>query len=186
MDNTNGIIAKDGAVLLSVIYHVNDNAPYGAYNIGIQNIMMFYGTQENELYYVREKNERFINVQGSTALQTTTAKSNTATKITTTTDKTQTSTNTSTSANEAVSTTTAVNIKKSPRPGDINGDNSINLKDVVLIRRYIAGGWGVTIDEYYADVNGDGKLNLKDVVLLRRYIAGGWGVTLKTPDSKKT
>ena len=56
----------------------------------------------------------------------------------------------------------------------------------MLIRRYIAGGWGVTIDEYYADVNGDGKLNLKDVVLLRRYIAGGWGVTLKTPDSKKT
>ena len=60
--------------------------------------------------------------------------------------------------------------------GDLNGDGSINLKDVVLLRRYIAGGWGVTLDEKLADVNGDNSVNLKDVVLLRRYIAGGWGV----------
>lgn len=62
--------------------------------------------------------------------------------------------------------------------GDVNGDGSIDLKDVVLIRRYIAGGWNVTIDKTAADVNNDEAVNLKDVVMLRRYIAGGWGVTL--------
>ena len=58
--------------------------------------------------------------------------------------------------------------------GDLNGDGSVNLKDVVIMRRYIAGGWNVTIDETAADMNGDGEVNLKDVVLLRRQIAGGW------------
>ena len=62
--------------------------------------------------------------------------------------------------------------------GDLNGDETVNLKDVVLLRRYIAGGWSVTLDESVADVNGDETVNLKDVVLLRRYIAGGWNVEL--------
>ena len=30
-------------------------------------------------------------------------------------------------------------------PGDVNGDGNIDLKDVVLLRRYIADGWGVTL-----------------------------------------
>lgn len=62
--------------------------------------------------------------------------------------------------------------------GDINGDGTINLKDVVMLRRYIAGGWNVTADDAAADVNGDGKVNLKDAVTLRRYIAGGWNIDL--------
>lgn len=65
-------------------------------------------------------------------------------------------------------------------PGDVNGDGQVTLKDAVLIRRYIAGGWDVELDEKCADVNGDGTVNLKDVVLIRRYIAGGWNVTLDT------
>ena len=60
--------------------------------------------------------------------------------------------------------------------GDASGDNIVNLKDAVLIRRYIAGGWDAEIDEKAADVNHDGVINLKDVVLLRRYIVGGWDV----------
>ena len=64
--------------------------------------------------------------------------------------------------------------------GDVNGDGTVNLKDVVMIRRYIAGGWNVTINESIADVNGDGNVNLKDVVMIRRYIAGGWDVELNT------
>ena len=67
---------------------------------------------------------------------------------------------------------------KSKLSGDVNNDGAVNLKDVVLIRRYIAGGWNVELDEKTADVNKDGAVNLKDVVILRRYIAGGWGVTL--------
>ena len=58
--------------------------------------------------------------------------------------------------------------------GDMNGDGAVNLKDVVLLRRYIAGGWGSDPDRQTADFNGDGAVNLKDVTLLRRSIAGGW------------
>ena len=58
--------------------------------------------------------------------------------------------------------------------GDINGDNAVDSKDVVLLRRYIAGGWDVTLNKSAADLNGDGTINLKDVVKLRRAIAGGW------------
>ncbi|MDE5557626.1 MAG: leucine-rich repeat protein, partial [Ruminococcus sp.] len=63
-------------------------------------------------------------------------------------------------------------------PGDVNGDGTVNLKDVVLVRRYIADGWSVDHDENVADVNNDGTVNLKDVVLIRRYIAGGWDIEI--------
>ncbi len=63
-------------------------------------------------------------------------------------------------------------------PGDPNGDGVIDLKDVVLIRRYLAGGWELEVNEANADVNDDGVLDLKDVVILKRYLAGGWNVEL--------
>ncbi len=63
-------------------------------------------------------------------------------------------------------------------PGDPNGDGVIDLKDVVLIRRYLAGGWDLEVNEANADVNDDGVLDLKDVVILKRYLAGGWNVEL--------
>ena len=64
-------------------------------------------------------------------------------------------------------------------PGDASGDGIIDLKDVVMLRRYLTGGWDVTVDVSNADVNADGVLDLKDVVLLRRYLSGGWDVVLK-------
>ena len=61
-------------------------------------------------------------------------------------------------------------------PGDVNGDGTVNGKDVTLIRRYNAG-----IDEgvhlLAADVNNDGTINGKDVTQIRRYNAG-WDVVL--------
>ncbi|MBQ8920933.1 MAG: dockerin type I repeat-containing protein [Oscillospiraceae bacterium] len=60
--------------------------------------------------------------------------------------------------------------------GDVNGDESIDLKDVIILRRYLAG-WEVTINDTNADVNGDSSVDLKDVTILRRYLAG-WEVTL--------
>ena len=62
--------------------------------------------------------------------------------------------------------------------GDANNDGTIDLKDVVMIRRYVAGGWDVEIDTANADVNADDTVDLKDVVLIRRYIAGGWDVEM--------
>ena len=67
--------------------------------------------------------------------------------------------------------------------GDVNDDGEINLKDVVLLRQYYAGG-DVTVNELAADVNGDGAVTLKDVVLLRQYYAG-WDVQLgKSEDAE--
>ena len=63
--------------------------------------------------------------------------------------------------------------------GDANANGKLELQDAAIITRYLAGGWGVTIDESAADVNADHQVDLKDVVLIRRYFAGGWGVTLQ-------
>jgi C1A family cysteine protease len=62
--------------------------------------------------------------------------------------------------------------------GDVNEDGDINAKDVTQLRRYLAGGWNVTINMANSDVNGDDTVNAKDVTQLRRYLAGGWNVTL--------
>ncbi len=64
-------------------------------------------------------------------------------------------------------------------PGDADEDGEVDLQDVVLITRWLADGWNVTINEINSDVNRDGEINLKDAVLIRRYLAGGWGVVLR-------
>ncbi len=58
-------------------------------------------------------------------------------------------------------------------PGDLNEDGIINSKDVVLLRRNIAGGYDLEVNLSAGDVNDDGKRNSKDVVFIRRYIADG-------------
>ncbi len=63
-------------------------------------------------------------------------------------------------------------------PGDVDGDGRIISNDVTKLRRYIAGGYGVEINELAADVNADGYVNSIDVTLIRRSLTGGWGVTL--------
>ena len=60
--------------------------------------------------------------------------------------------------------------------GDINGDNTVNMKDLVLLQQYI-NSWDVDVDERFADVNGDNAVNMKDLVLLQQYI-NGWEVEL--------
>lgn len=39
----------------------------------------------------------------------------------------------------------AIPFMKLKKPGDLNGDGYVNLKDVVLLRRFVAGGWGVEL-----------------------------------------
>jgi len=67
--------------------------------------------------------------------------------------------------------------------GDVNDDGKIDAKDVTMLRRYLAGGWNVNVNEEDADINGDGEVNAKDVTMLRRYLAGGWGVELREKTS---
>lgn len=71
-----------------------------------------------------------------------------------------------------------IEVVSSSLVGDINNDNNVDLKDVAVLKRYLAGGWNIIIDENDADLNNDEKVDLKDVVVLKRYLAGGWGVGL--------
>ena len=54
--------------------------------------------------------------------------------------------------------------------GDANGDGDVNMKDVLIVRKHIAG-MDVEIDKIAADVNGDSSIDMKDVLLLRKFIA---------------
>ena len=63
-------------------------------------------------------------------------------------------------------------------PGDVNSDGAVELLDVTVLRRFIAGWSGVTLDQAAADVNGDGEIGLDDAVILRRHLAGWPGYDL--------
>ncbi len=63
------------------------------------------------------------------------------------------------------------------KPGDVNGDGEVNIKDVTLLKQYLAK-WKVNINKSNADVTGDGEVNIKDLTLLKQYLAK-WKVTLK-------
>lgn len=69
-------------------------------------------------------------------------------------------------------------------PGDVNNDGVVAPLDIVLLRRFLASGYDVTIVEPAADVNGDGNINVADIVLIRRYLAGGYGVELPPSGNK--
>ena len=60
----------------------------------------------------------------------------------------------------------------------VNGDGFIDVTDVIIIRQYLAGGYGVEINADTADVNLDGYVDVTDVILIRQYLAGGYGVVL--------
>ena len=55
--------------------------------------------------------------------------------------------------------------------GDANNDGVVNMKDVLTLRKYIAG-IEVEIDLATADANADGDINMKDVLSVRKFIAG--------------
>lgn len=71
-----------------------------------------------------------------------------------------------------------INVISNHALGDANGDGEITVRDVVPIRRFVAGGYNVTMNESVADVDGDGEVTVRDVVPIRRYVAGGYGVEL--------
>lgn len=66
--------------------------------------------------------------------------------------------------------TFTITVEKRRSPGDVNEDESIDLKDVVIIRRVLVSDWKGSYNEANADVNNDGSVDLKDVVTLRRYL----------------
>ncbi len=70
--------------------------------------------------------------------------------------------------------TCAITVKEAPAagvPGDVTGDGSLNVFDVMMINRKIAGH-DVPVDTNIADVNKDGNLNVFDIMMINRKIAG--------------
>lgn len=61
--------------------------------------------------------------------------------------------------------------------GDLNEDSKINISDVILLRRHVAGRYDQTINELAADVNIDTKITVTDIILIRQYVAGGYGIS---------
>ena len=56
-------------------------------------------------------------------------------------------------------------------PGDINGDGSVNNKDLTRLMKYLAGE-DVDVVEEALDVNNDGSINNKDLTRLMKFLAG--------------
>ena len=65
--------------------------------------------------------------------------------------------------------------------GDANADGDVNMKDVLILRKFLAG-MDVTIANEAADVTLDGEVNMKDVLLLRKFLAD----MANLPDPKET
>ncbi len=61
-------------------------------------------------------------------------------------------------------------------PGDINGDGTVNNKDLTRLFQY-QSGWDVEVNESALDTNGDGAVNNKDLTRLFQYLSG-WEVEL--------
>ena len=57
-----------------------------------------------------------------------------------------------------------------PAVGDVNGDGSIDMKDVLALRMYLVSP-DESVSLYTVDVNSDGSVDMKDVLLLRRFLA---------------
>ena len=55
--------------------------------------------------------------------------------------------------------------------GDANGDNAVNMKDVLIMRKFLADMAPAGFNANAADVNGDGTVNMKDVLTIRKYLA---------------
>ncbi len=57
--------------------------------------------------------------------------------------------------------------------GDLNGDGSINQKDLAMLSKYMRNQTLYPLDEYAliaADINGDGNVNQKDLAKLSKYM----------------
>jgi hypothetical protein len=56
--------------------------------------------------------------------------------------------------------------------GNLDGDDTIDLKDVTLLFQFVNGQTDALDNESVADVNGDGNIDLKDVTKLFQLVNG--------------
>lgn len=58
--------------------------------------------------------------------------------------------------------------------GDIDENGTVDTRDIITLRRYIAGGYDVKVNPKARDVNQDGSTDSCDIIILRRVVAGGY------------
>lgn len=56
-------------------------------------------------------------------------------------------------------------------PGDVNGDGQVSVKDLIRLRRHLAGSQ-VELSTGNADLNGDGAVDVLDLARLRKLLTG--------------
>ncbi|MBR3290142.1 MAG: hypothetical protein IKI63_05140 [Clostridia bacterium] len=69
----------------------------------------------------------------------------------------------------AIGTTTSAD-SNAPLLGDPDGDGIVSMKDVLVVRRFIAHQGDLSLPTA-ADVNADGSVDMRDVLLIRKFIA---------------
>ena len=63
-------------------------------------------------------------------------------------------------------------------PGDIDGNGTVNMRDLLTLRQALAGGYGVDVSVEVGDLDHNGSVNMRDLLTLRQYLAGGYGIVL--------
>ena len=62
--------------------------------------------------------------------------------------------------------------------GDISGDGSVSIKDLLLVQKYLLGSQNLTeSNKEAADVSHDGKVTIKDLLLVQKYLLGTGSIT---------
>lgn len=61
--------------------------------------------------------------------------------------------------------------------GDVNADGNVNLTDLVILARYVAGwsDYELNIQAEYCNIDGESKITSKDTILLARHLANWKG-----------
>lgn len=96
------------------------------------------------------------------------AESTTTTKVTTTEAKTTTETSTTTAP--AVTTTMVTTVTEAVN-GDVNGDGTADLTDLIMLQKYLVRKGTMTAEQSSrADLNADHVLNVVDAMLLRQLL----------------
>ena len=70
------------------------------------------------------------------------------------------------------------------KKGDVDRNNTINMRDVSSLQRYI-NGWNIDIDLYAADTDFNSQVNMKDYAVLQRYV-NGWNIILNPEDESSS
>ena len=94
------------------------------------------------------------------------------TKVTTSASpKTTTTTLKTTVTTTKATTTTAATTATLPLKGDINRDDKFTSEDLIILNRYLANPYSLSIyDEYVMDINEDSLINELDAVYLLKKI----------------